>query len=90
MNSFIDYTGRAQTIRGILELRAPTKSTQRYMEAEQSRLLDRVERGIADQLWRVGMSRDAAQQSSFEFVRQVVEHHRITAANETSEVCCGP
>ncbi len=76
MNSTIDYTMRAEAIRATLALPAQGPKYADLIAAEQSRLLHRIEVGIADALRAGGVASDVAAQSAFEFVRQCVAHYR--------------
>ena len=68
----VEYTERASAIRAVLAYRPASPALAGHVQADKLRLLDRIERGLAERLWRGGMSPDAAQQSAFEFVSQVV------------------
>lgn len=69
MNTTVDYTNRADAIRGVLGMRAPIARLEGTVEAAQLRLLDRIETGLAAALARDGVSKEAAAHSAFLFVR---------------------
>lgn len=76
MNSSIDYTARAETIRGVLAMRPASQSLRGIVQAAQLRMLDRIETGLAESLVRGGVSKDAAAHSAFLFVRGCVQGMR--------------
>lgn len=79
MNALVDYNARALAIRGVLSMCVPDPRFARYTDAEKLRLLDRIEQGLVERLRAGGVGAEAATQSAFTFVRQVVDHHRGTA-----------
>lgn len=82
-NCTIPYDELTAVIRGIVALSRQdwgSRLVAGHIEAAQLRQLDRVESMLADSLRRDGLSMEAAQQSSNEFVRQVVASLRASAA----------
>ncbi len=80
MNATVDYTGRADAIRGVLAMRAAVPRWEANIYAAQLRLLDRIEAGLAASLVRGGVSKEAAAHSAFLFVRGCVEAFRAGGA----------
>lgn len=75
----IDFTQRASFIWRILDIRPDPDDPphiRNYLEAEQLRLLARIEEGMAATLEMMGLSREAAATSACSFVRQCVERFR--------------